>query len=145
MLNGFGGGGSRYAANPGLTLCFRHGLPETGCLSQGLPYGKRFAWRCPPKTVKHPPVLRYGATGNAAEAAPPIPFPIFTLSCAGASCGTCTSSCSRPTSPGARPAKRTLAPSGKLNGSAPAQDTYRSEEHTSELQSLRHLVCRLLL
>src|ERR1035438_10749886 len=24
-------------------------------------------------------------------------------------------------------------------------DTYRSEEHTSELQSLRHLVCRLLL
>src|ERR1039458_1301965 len=33
----------------------------------------------------------------------------------------------------------------------PAEDThpnaspYRSEEHTSELQSLRHLVCRLLL
>src|SRR5947199_2085365 len=25
------------------------------------------------------------------------------------------------------------------------RDTYRSEEHTSELQSLRHLVCRLLL
>src|SRR5258705_9905482 len=24
-------------------------------------------------------------------------------------------------------------------------DTHRSEEHTSELQSLRHLVCRLLL
>src|SRR5258705_9596454 len=24
-------------------------------------------------------------------------------------------------------------------------DLYRSEEHTSELQSLRHLVCRLLL
>src|ERR1035441_10892969 len=26
-----------------------------------------------------------------------------------------------------------------------AIDKYRSEEHTSELQSLRHLVCRLLL
>src|ERR1035438_3826440 len=26
-----------------------------------------------------------------------------------------------------------------------ARDLYRSEEHTSELQSLRHLVCRLLL
>src|SRR5262245_3507339 len=26
-----------------------------------------------------------------------------------------------------------------------ANDPYRSEEHTSELQSLRHLVCRLLL
>src|SRR5205814_7193967 len=25
------------------------------------------------------------------------------------------------------------------------QQSYRSEEHTSELQSLRHLVCRLLL
>src|SRR5262245_62774821 len=28
---------------------------------------------------------------------------------------------------------------------APAAATSRSEEHTSELQSLRHLVCRLLL
>src|SRR5258705_7043487 len=28
---------------------------------------------------------------------------------------------------------------------AVAQSLYRSEEHTSELQSLRHLVCRLLL
>src|SRR5258705_1183121 len=27
----------------------------------------------------------------------------------------------------------------------PRRDHYRSEEHTSELQSLRHLVCRLLL
>src|SRR3989449_1947098 len=27
----------------------------------------------------------------------------------------------------------------------PAQNTYRSEEHTSELQSRLHLVCRLLL
>src|ERR1039458_4290975 len=26
----------------------------------------------------------------------------------------------------------------------PGQTVYRSEEHTSELQSLRHLVCRLL-
>src|SRR5262245_64213924 len=28
---------------------------------------------------------------------------------------------------------------------APDKQAYRSEEHTSELQSLRHLVCRLLL
>src|SRR5437899_8201321 len=28
---------------------------------------------------------------------------------------------------------------------APASEPHRSEEHTSELQSLRHLVCRLLL
>src|ERR1035441_5942862 len=27
----------------------------------------------------------------------------------------------------------------------PADGSYKSEEHTSELQSLRHLVCRLLL
>src|ERR1035438_2424605 len=44
----------RYAANPGLTPSFRRSLPETGCLSQGLPHGKRFARTCPPKTVKHP-------------------------------------------------------------------------------------------
>src|SRR5439155_18883378 len=30
-------------------------------------------------------------------------------------------------------------------GSAPADNTTRSEEHTSELQSRGHLVCRLLL
>src|ERR1039458_5392526 len=31
------------------------------------------------------------------------------------------------------------------NGSCPSNAVLRSEEHTSELQSLRHLVCRLLL
>src|SRR5471030_3353955 len=31
------------------------------------------------------------------------------------------------------------------DGLARLQSTVRSEEHTSELQSLRHLVCRLLL
>src|SRR5262245_15282836 len=32
-----------------------------------------------------------------------------------------------------------------VHGIASMQDMKRSEEHTSELQSLRHLVCRLLL
>src|SRR5947199_3683854 len=32
-----------------------------------------------------------------------------------------------------------------LHGAAAALQVLRSEEHTSELQSLRHLVCRLLL
>src|SRR5258705_8457533 len=31
------------------------------------------------------------------------------------------------------------------SGNLPEEITFRSEEHTSELQSLRHLVCRLLL
>src|ERR1019366_6891088 len=53
-LNRFGGGGSRYAANPGLTPRFRRSLPETGCLSQGLPHGKRYAWPCPPKPLSTP-------------------------------------------------------------------------------------------
>src|SRR5262245_62571002 len=55
----------------------------------------------------------------------------------------------------------TLAPTPRItrptsrcemsNGSRPSRrgvdppDLFRSEEHTSELQSLRHLVCRLLL
>src|SRR5437899_8820791 len=34
---------------------------------------------------------------------------------------------------------------GPLAGSDPEGHEGRSEEHTSELQSLRHLVCRLLL
>src|SRR5258705_10108221 len=32
-----------------------------------------------------------------------------------------------------------------LTGPTPREVLHRSEEHTSELQSLRHLVCRLLL
>src|SRR5471030_520263 len=40
-----------------------------------------------------------------------------------------------------------LTPNGNINASAGGivQFSLRSEEHTSELQSLRHLVCRLLL
>src|SRR5258705_485048 len=37
------------------------------------------------------------------------------------------------------------AAAATTSSSACAEDTERSEEHTSELQSLRHLVCRLLL
>src|SRR5262245_62263134 len=36
-------------------------------------------------------------------------------------------------------------PAGLRLGTVHASARYRSEEHTSELQSLRHLVCRLLL
>src|ERR1035441_7345959 len=38
-----------------------------------------------------------------------------------------------------------VVPSSRLNPIAVNLMKYRSEEHTSELQSLRHLVCRLLL
>src|SRR5215472_5896783 len=37
------------------------------------------------------------------------------------------------------------APAGRLRRPAGGRRGARSEEHTSELQSLRHLVCRLLL
>src|SRR5262245_64215242 len=47
-------------------------------------------------------------------------------------------------SPGASTA--TAPPCGPSSARSPtAASTGRSEEHTSELQSLRHLVCRLLL
>src|ERR1035438_5865147 len=39
----------------------------------------------------------------------------------------------------------TKSPFFRLYTSIPRVPLYRSEEHTSELQSLRHLVCRLLL
>src|ERR1035438_3726854 len=42
----------------------------------------------------------------------------------------------------ARPAKRGIPMATKYPG---VMERERSEEHTSELQSLRHLVCRLLL
>src|ERR1019366_490651 len=38
-LTVLGGGAPKCAANQGLTPSFRRGLPETGCLSQGLPAG----------------------------------------------------------------------------------------------------------
>src|ERR1035441_85473 len=38
-------GGRAVVANPGLTPSFRRSLPETGCLSQGLPCGKCCAHR----------------------------------------------------------------------------------------------------
>src|SRR5262245_64502157 len=38
-----------------------------------------------------------------------------------------------------------VAPRRQPDGPAPFASQARSEEHTSELQSLRHLVCRLLL
>src|SRR5437899_6591367 len=45
---------------------------------------------------------------------------------------------------GAEPAAPAAA-CGTPAGGAFGSTTWRSEEHTSELQSLRHLVCRLLL
>src|SRR5436305_7826801 len=47
--------------------------------------------------------------------------------------------CSRPSCPGGAPPRAGFPPTG---GSPPPT---RSEEHTSELQSRPHLVCRLLL
>src|SRR5437899_10505731 len=49
-----------------------------------------------------------------------------------------------PESPTGRPTTSALTFAGQRLASA-AVATRRSEEHTSELQSLRHLVCRLLL
>src|SRR5437899_7205659 len=45
-----------------------------------------------------------------------------------------------------RPSRRAPSRCRIARGSGPAaRERYRSEEHTSELQSLRQLVCRLLL
>src|SRR5258705_6547330 len=47
--------------------------------------------------------------------------------------------------PGSFPELRPLRASYRFGWSGVTAATGRSEEHTSELQSLRHLVCRLLL
>src|SRR5436305_1084203 len=48
---------------------------------------------------------------------------------------------------GANGGGRTVRPGGRAGSAAgsPARESARSEEHTSELQSRPHLVCRLLL
>src|SRR5258705_7728630 len=45
----------------------------------------------------------------------------------------------------AQPVAAAAAVAGDDSSVAELMETFRSEEHTSELQSLRHLVCRLLL
>src|ERR1017187_3740594 len=55
------GVGRRCAANPGLTQSFRRSLPETGCLSQGLPRGMYCWFVVPPiRLSAHwlPPILK---------------------------------------------------------------------------------------
>src|SRR5690625_5543431 len=47
--------------------------------------------------------------------------------------------------PDSRPLPATSSPSSPGSASAPSSSPTRSEEHTSELQSRGHLVCRLLL
>src|SRR5207253_11401038 len=55
--------------------------------------------------------------------------------------------CSRkvPSPPSAAPARTLAAVRCSRSASKATQSTQRSEEHTSELQSRGHLVCRLLL
>src|SRR5258705_10084584 len=47
--------------------------------------------------------------------------------------------------PGERTRFRSVRANAAGDGIAGVPEGWRSEEHTSELQSLRHLVCRLLL
>src|ERR1035438_4951744 len=102
----------------------RHQFPPlelVGCtrFAQVLPHGKRFARPCPPKTVKYP-MLPTGAGCTKLEFMPAkVRKAVF---------------------PAAGLGTRFL-PATK----AQPKEMLRSEEHTSELQSLRHLVCRLLL
>src|SRR5262245_64670213 len=44
-----------------------------------------------------------------------------------------------------RKRKGPIEPASRVASQPPGEGRARSEEHTSELQSLRHLVCRLLL
>src|SRR5205814_8643030 len=90
----------------------------------------------------------------------PAPLEIYTLSlhdalpilgitmCEGASWSSCTMNSPRSVSMVSRPAA-SRAGSRRVSSVTmdllPALEAARSEEHTSELQSLRHLVCRLLL
>src|SRR5262249_61296195 len=72
----------------------------------------------------------------------PAPTEIYTLSLHDAlPIPWITRAATRTTGSGASPQASDAAP----NRPTPARNTRRSEEHTSELQSLTNLVCRLLL
>src|SRR6202142_3498862 len=53
-LTVLGGGAPKCAANPGLTPSSRRTLPETGCLSQGLPTGTCCPFVVPTKRLSTP-------------------------------------------------------------------------------------------
>src|SRR5947199_7347022 len=81
-------------------------------------------------------------------------FPYTTLfrSCSRTSATVAAESLYANTSTTAKPSRRQSAAAGATAPCTPgtpaserARTAARSEEHTSELQSLRHLVCRLLL
>src|SRR5205814_539423 len=86
---------------------------------------------------------RRSVSGIFATAAAPIAdvTPGITSKSIPARASASISSPTRPKSSGSPPFSRTTC----LPSRAAAISRVRSEEHTSELQSLRHLVCRLLL
>src|ERR1700690_1827225 len=79
-LTVLGGGAPKCAANPGLTPSSRRTLPETGCLSQGLPTGTCCPFVVPPKRLstplsgRGPCAFGHGAPQNGdCQGLPPIP------------------------------------------------------------------------
>src|SRR5262245_65179090 len=71
-------------------------------------------------------------------------LPISPTPWSGPSPASCSAIRPPPTSPRPTPRSPTSPPKSRPRATAASAPT-RSEEHTSELQSLRHLVCRLLL
>src|SRR5215212_8752018 len=105
----------RSADCPGRDASERH--PQLVHLPEGVPL---------PSRAIYSPFFFFNDTGTTE---------IYTLSLHDAlpiSCGTCV-------------VKKVRISSRKASSSGDSCNRIRSEEHTSELQSLRHLVCRLLL
>src|ERR1035441_10910410 len=117
------------------------------------------------RPVSSPTVSRWAASGGKTPAlrmGPAMPSPRLTpvatparapemvllLRVAAAMPSDCTSGTELPTRVPMARAKRAvsaLRSASPSSGSLRRAPSHRSEEHTSELQSLRHLVCRLLL
>src|SRR3712207_8882656 len=92
--------------------------------------------RRPPRSTLFPYATLFRSTAEVTmERA--LMMAVLTLSLVAAGGPLAAEPAKKPTAPAPAPA----APGGK----APAADKARSEEHTSELQSLQYLVCRLLL
>src|SRR5205814_8904140 len=92
-----------------------------------------------PRACPRAPLLR------RPPSSPPFPYTTPFRSSSSSSPGPAGASASSSTAPTRNAPRRPPPPRSSARPRPASSKAGRSEEHTSELQSLRHLVCRLLL
>src|SRR5258708_27603516 len=97
--------------------------------------------RRPPRSTLFP----YTTLFRSKSPSSPAPFAPATTKLTVPACGLCSETPVSPTAANSRPIHERAFPQLPTSLSGVSSSQARSEEHTSELQSPDHLVCRLLL